>query len=389
MKSQTWSPTARYTAFVLVLLFILFVGWEIREMLRPMLMGGIIAYVLYPFISLLHHRLRLSRRLASNIVFFTSLALLILVPVLLVPILSYQTKEITLDLEITLAQMQQYLSVPLHVGGISLDLGTLIPQLRATLAAPLASTPENTLQFIRNTSRNTLWGVIILVSTYLFMTEWENIRGGLVRLAPREYQLDVRKLYHAIKHVWIAYLRGQLTLMIIVGVTFTIVWTIIGVPGSLYLGLLAGVFSVIPDVGPLAATILALAVALLEGSTWLPINNFLFGLLVVGLFVLLINIKNIWLQPHILGRSVHMHSGIVFLAIVGALIFTGIAGAFIIVPVLASLGVIGKYLHARILGLPPFQGEDSTQGRPKPGSDDPVEPESKPAPEGAKKKASR
>jgi hypothetical protein len=46
-------------------------------------------------------------------------------------------------------------------------------------------------------------------------------------------------------------------------------------------------------------------------------------------------------------------------AIVAAVIFTGVLGAFIIVPVLASLGVIWKYLHARILGLPPFQDEKS------------------------------
>ena len=50
----------------------------------------------------------------------------------------------------------------------------------------------------------------------------------------------------------------------------------------------------------------------------MPINNFLFGLLVVGLYVVLINIKNIWLRPYILGRSVNMHEAIVFVAIIGS-----------------------------------------------------------------------
>jgi predicted PurR-regulated permease PerM len=140
-----------------------------------------------------------------------------------------------------------------------------------------------------------------------------------------------------------------------VAVVFSIIWTIIGLPGAVVLGILAGLFSLIPDVGPFAATALALIVALLEGSTWLPISNLWFGVLVAGLYAVLINIKNIWLRPMILGRSVHMHEGIIFVAIIAAVVFTGIIGAFIIVPVLASLGVIGRYLRRRLLGLPPFE----------------------------------
>lgn len=52
-----------------------------------------------------------------------------------------------------------------------------------------------------------------------------------------------------------------------------------------------------------------------------------------------------------------MHEGVVFVAIIAAVIFTGIVGAFIIVPVLASAGVIGRYIHARLLGLPAFEDE--------------------------------
>ena len=89
-------------------------------------------------------------------------------------------------------------------------------------------------------------------------------------------------------------------------------------------------------------------------STWIPISDFWFAILVFGSYVVLINFKNIWLRPHVLGRSVHMHEGLVFIAIVAAVVFTGILGAFIIVPVLASAGVIVGYMRRRILGLPPF-----------------------------------
>ncbi len=387
MKSQ-WSTSARYFTLTLIIVFLVVVGYAIRELLRMLVAAGLIAYLLYPFVSLLQQHFKFNRKLASNIVYFVSLALMIALPAVLVPILSHQTSEITYDLQQTLAQAQQYLAKPIYIGGIALDLSTVISQLKDSVSTLFSPVSQNALVLIRNTSRGTLWALVILVSTYFFMTEWENIREGMIRIAPEAYRLDCRKLYYRIKQVWMAYLRGQLTLMIIVAITFIIIWTIIGLPGSLYLGLLAGLFSIVPDVGPFAATVLALAVALLEGSTWLPINNFLFGLLVVGLYAVLINVKSIWLRPYILGRSVHMQEAVVFVAIIAALIFTGILGAFIIVPVLASLGVIWNYLHARILGLPPFRDEiPASASDPETDAAEPAE--SQPAPKSNKKKSSK
>ena len=356
MKSE-WSLPARYFALTLVIVFLVFIVYQVREMIRPLILAGVIAYLFYPFVSLLQQHFKLNRRQASNVVYFASLAVMIALPIVLVPILSRQTTEIAFDLQQVLTQAEQYLAKPIIVGGAVLDLSSVVAQYKNALLAVFSSTPQNAIQLIRNTSRNTLWGIVVLVSTYFFMTEWENLREGMIRLAPETYRQDIRRLYAQIRQVWTAYLRGQLTLMLIVAVTFIIVWTAIGLPGSLYLGFLAGLFSIVPDVGPFVATVLALTVALLEGSKWLPINNFLFGLLVVVLYAVLINIKGIWLRPRILGRSVHMHEAVVFVAIIAAVIFTGVLGAFIIIPVLASLGVIWNYLHARILGLVPFQDE--------------------------------
>ncbi len=356
MKSE-WSLSARYFTLALVIAFMVFVGYQIRVLFRPLILAGVIAYVFYPLVVLTQQRFKLNRKAASNIVFFVSLALMIFLPVLLVPILVKQTSEIGQDIQQTLSQAQRYFAVPIYIGGIPIDFAAMIAQYRVSLSNPLSSISQNPVSLIRNTSRSTLWILIIFGGTYFFMTEWEGVREGLVRIAPEPYRADIRKLYSQIRQVWMAYLRGQLTLMIIVAVTFIIVWTAIGLRGSLYLGLLAGLFSIVPDVGPIAATALALAVALLEGSYWLPVNNFIFGLIVVGLYVVLINVEHIWLRPYILGRSVHINEVIVFVAIIAAIIFSGILGAFIVVPVLASLVVIWNYLHARMLGLAPFRDE--------------------------------
>jgi predicted PurR-regulated permease PerM len=146
-----------------------------------------------------------------------------------------------------------------------------------------------------------------------------------------------------------------------VGVAFTIAWVIIGIPGALVLGVIAGLFTLVPDVGPFLAMVLAAGVALLEGSTWIPLSNFWVAGIVVIVYLVLINLKNFFLRPYIMGRSVHMNEALVFIAIVIATILKGILGALLVVPLLASAIVIGGYVQRRVLGLPPFEDDGSKQ----------------------------
>jgi predicted PurR-regulated permease PerM len=152
--------------------------------------------------------------------------------------------------------------------------------------------------------------------------------------------------------------------MIIVGVVFTVVWLFMGIPGALVLGVIAGLFTLVPDVGPFLAIMLAAGVALLEGSAWGPLMslpNFWVAAIVIVVYLVLINLKNFFLRPIIMGRSVHMNEGLVFVVIIVATILEGILGALLVVPVIASLTVIAGYLRRRILGLSPFEDDGSQQ----------------------------
>lgn len=357
--TQQWNTNTRYLAIGLILVFIVFIGWQIREIFQPLITAALIAYVVYPFVHIIQTRFKLRQAVASRVVYFIALALMIAVPISLAPTLVRQTQKIAIDLLKTLDEVEAILTKPVQFAGFTLHLEAMIPDAKNSLSSLLAPLPEDALALLETTSIGTLWFLIIVVSVYYFMTDWDKMRDWVISLAPEDYQHDAWRLYREIKTIWISYLRSQLTLMIIVAVTFSIIWSIIGLPNALLLGILAGLFSLIPDVGPFAATVLALIVALLEGSdwAWMPQNNLIFALIVAGLYVVLINIKNIWLRPMIYGRSVHMHEGVVFVAIIAAVVFTGITGAFIVVPVLASLGIIGRYVHARILGLPAFEDE--------------------------------
>ena len=111
--------------------------------------------------------------------------------------------------------------------------------------------------------------------------------------------------------------------------------------------------------------VLAASVALIEGSYYWNLSNFWFAVLVVGVYIVLNYAKNIWIMPRVVGRSVKLHEGVVFVAIIAALFVQGVLGVLIVIPLLASLLAIGEYLRRRILGLPPFpevqEEEDSPE----------------------------
>jgi predicted PurR-regulated permease PerM len=149
----------------------------------------------------------------------------------------------------------------------------------------------------------------------------------------------------------------------VVWIVFTIAWMVIGIPGALVLGVLAGLFTLVPDVGPTLAAMLAIAVALLEGSTWIRLsdvpsmNNLIVAGIVLLTYIVLINLKNALVRPIIMGRSLHMNEALIFIAIMIATILEGIMGALLVVPLLASVVVIMEYIRRRVLGMPPF-GDD-------------------------------
>jgi predicted PurR-regulated permease PerM len=216
-------------------------------------------------------------------------------------------------------------------------------------------------QLLESTSVGVLWFLVIMVSVHLFLSHWPRMRDWLIDLSPPRYQNEMRELYRRISQVWMAYLRGQIVLMVIVGVVFTIAWWIIGIPGALALGVIAGFFTLVPDVGPFVAAVLAVGVALLEGSSWIPLSNFWVAGIVAVTYLVLINLKGLLLRPYVMGRSVHMNEGLVFIAIIIATILAGILGALLVVPVLATVVVAGEYVRRKVLGLPAFDEEGGVQ----------------------------
>lgn len=349
-----WSLPFRYLVGTLAFIALLVLIFYARQAASALIVAGFVAYLINPAVMLLVRNTRLSRTAAVNIVYFSALILLAGIPATLTPIFFNEAQLVLQDLLDLTSQLSELLSKPVEFNGYVFhfeQIGKDLSQIQTTFLSPL---PEEMLQLIESTSLGVLWFLVVLVSVHLFLSHWPEIRDWMIGLAPSDYQDEVRELYKRIRQVWMAYLRGQIVLMLIVGVVFTVAWMVIGIPGALALGVIAGFFTLVPDVGPFLAAVLAVGVALLEGSSWVPLSNVWVAGITLATYLVLINLKNFFLRPYVMGRSVHMNEGLVFIAIMIATILEGIMGALLIVPLLATVSIIGEYIRRRVLGLPAF-----------------------------------
>lgn len=365
MRPQ-WDTPLRYTVLILLLILLLATLWYVREIFQPLITAALIAYFLSPAVNFVVVRFRLRRKTAANLVYFLSLAVIIALLVSAVPLLFDELQAVTNDLTVALNELETALQKPIMIGSLPFQFGTLVPALRHTVTGFTIPNAQDAVRILQVTSRNFLWFLVIVVTAYYLMTDWDKLRTNLIKIAPRSEQDDLNRLYHEIRTVWMSYLRGQIRLMFVLALIYSIAWFAIGLPGALALGVLAGILNLLPEVGPFAVAVLATIIAFIEGSTYIPVSNFWFAVITLSLYLLLNNFKTIWLQPRILGKSVFLHEGIVFVAIIAAIVLQGVLGVLIIVPLLATIVVLGRYVRRRLLGLPPFADEEPGSRAPRP-----------------------
>ena len=360
-KDNQWNLVFRYVVGIIFLIALIAFILYAREAVRNLVIAAFVAYLINPAVEYLSKRMIMTRTAAVNFVYFSSLILLVGVPATLAPIFYDEAQIVLQDILNLSSQLSNTLSRPVEIFGLVFHLEEWAQSLDQVQNAFLAPLPEQALQWLETTSVGFLWFLIILVSVHIFLSEWPNMRNRLFSFVQEPYRAEVEELYKRVRRIWMAYLRGQIVLMVIVGAVFTIVWLIMGIPGALVLGVIAGLFTLVPDVGPFLAAVIAAGVALLEGSSWIPLSNVWVAGILILVYLVLINLKNFFLRPVIMGRSVHMNESVVLIAILIATILEGVLGALLVVPVLASVIVIAGYIQRRVLGLPPFEGDGSTQ----------------------------
>lgn len=342
--------------FLLTILGI-FLIWSVRVVIKPLVIAGLFAYLLNPLVDFLAQRRRISRSTAIMLIFLIILVALIALPSLLLPTLVTEVQTLSSVFTKSLDHVQDIFYKTVVISKWSFHIGDLLPNLEKTFSESATTLSKDVLQMVGSTGDQFIKLMIILAASFYLLRDYERLRDWLFGLFAETHQPTVAIVYEEIKRIWSGYLQGNLTLMAIVGVSFTLAWLAIGLPGAIILGVLSGLLTIIPDVGPAISAFLAILVAGFEGSNFLHISNLWFAVLVLGIYFILINTINIFFRARIYARSVKMHDGVIFLAIMSAILVQGVMGALIVVPTLASSVIIFKSIYRAMFGLP-IQGDN-------------------------------
>ena len=348
-------PTARQLLVGVAVIAVAWVIWRTRGALAPFFVGAVIAYLLAPIVEWLSDRLRMvpgigrvARPLSIVVAYVGVIAVLVVAGIYLVPPVVDQTTQFVADLPSYLDTLQGEIvnlrqlyetAVPESIRSqITSSVQSAGTQSTSAVQGALMATfgaVGSIIGFLAGLALLPLWVFYILVDQHEGMN-W------FYHLWPATWRSDVRRLVGIIDRILAAYIRGQLLLGVIIGVVTGLALWAIGIPQPLVLGLIAGVFELIPVLGPWLAFAVAAVVTVATDPSRM--------IFVAPAFLAIQQLENTFLVPKVQGGAVRIHPAFIMtlLAVGGAL--WGILGMIVIVPVAAILRDSFTYLYHRLGG---------------------------------------
>jgi predicted PurR-regulated permease PerM len=369
-RVRHWSKFTKRTVTLVILLLLALVVYRFRDVIPPLVIAFLLAFILDPIVDFLTDRLHLSRGLVTTLVFLVLVVAMMAVvaaPVTVVPSIPRLVRSAQIDVIRIITDIGAFFERPVEIGGYPLDLSDVYRELSATLRSFVASVAQGTLDIVVNIASGAFWLIVILITAFYLTKDGDRIVEQLDDLAPPDYRHDFVRLRQQITDVWSAFLRGQLLLGLTLAVITVVVCTSVGLPYAVALGLLAGLMEFVPSIGPFIAAIPAVLLALFQGSSFLPLSNFWFAVLVTGLYLVIQQVEGNLLVPRILGRSLNLHPLVVLIGIIFGGSLAGILGMLIAAPVLATLRVVIRYVFYRLYDRDPFAQPARETAPPQPG----------------------
>lgn len=396
--NTTWSRPTKYIAGVGLVLLAVYLIYLSRSVLSILIIAALIAMIVHPAINWLQVRARLPRGLAVALVYLVGVILVPLALALAIPaIINAVNYVISLDyqaitrsiMEWTRGTLSAIKNAQLPIASLDMYLDRIADALLEQIQPVAPTTPQgeappvSTILQSLSTALTTTFGAaaglvgsvvssvalvffMLLASIYMSLGA-HTYREMFLRSVPEVYQPEIITLMGRIGRQWNAFFQGELLLMLIIGVMSWVGLTILGVPGAIYLAIVAGLLELIPNLGPIIATVPAVIVALLQGSTHLPVDNLVLAALVVGLYVLIQQLENNLIVPRVLGGAVDLPPLIVLIGVLVGATVSGVLGALLATPMIASLREITRYVYRKILGQDPYPPEEQKAAEQKNG----------------------
>jgi predicted PurR-regulated permease PerM len=351
-----WSPRVKLTVTLLLLGLSIFLLYIFRAAITPFIIAVLLAFILNPIATWIEEQLKLRRVFATMLAYLFFLVIVSILPLVIIPPLISQWTALSKNFSLLIEQAESLLGQSYTIAGFSIDPQQAVQSLVGSLQGLLQPAFSQTLRYVMDILSSLVWVVFVLVISFYFVKDSRYLSIWMETLPPPSYRKDYVYLRNEINLVWNSFLRGQLSLALLVAVIFTTVGLIIGLPFAFAMGVFAGMMEFIPSIGHGIWLTVALLLSFFAGSTWLPMPHWLFALLVLLMHLFYEQFDLNYLIPRIVGRRVQLPPVVVILGIVTGMLTAGVLGVVLAAPTIATGRVILRYFYANLLDEDPFPG---------------------------------
>ena len=315
-----------------------------RSMLIPLIIGAIIAVVLFPWARRLSRLLHASHQLATALIYLLLLAALVPLFLFVGPLLAERIDIAQEEVVGLLESWEETGATEITILGFRFVAQEMVDELTSAAADWVTATAGQAVGFAINVAHVILLAVVALVVGFYLTRDGERIVAKLIDVAPVRHRANLRRLANEIYEIWGCFFRSQLILCLIVGVILGVASAVLGLPQPLLLGIWGGLLEFLPTVGHMVWGATAVILAIFSGSTYLPLSPLAFVVLVVGVYIVFTQVDLNFLIPRIIGGSLNLHPLVVLLGVIAGIEIAGVLGVVLAAPTIASLSVVGRAL---------------------------------------------
>lgn len=323
------------------LIFCYFV-YTTKSVIMPFVAGMLIGYLFDPLVQKLT-KLRINRTIATTIVLL--LIISIFVPVIFI-IIKLANEQIINFLQ-NLPKFASSLST--KVEPIVKNISAAFPELAPVnikeymienaergvkiIGSLIAKIINQSFAFINLLSLL----IITPVVAFYMLRDWAIFTKKFNDLLPLKSKKDIRSIIDQIDRAMAGFIRGQLSVCLILGTIYSLGLYATGLHLGVVVGFVAGIISFIPYVGSITGFVTAITIALIQFNTPGPI------IAVAGVFLFGQMLEGLYLTPKLVGDSVGLHPVWVMFALLAGGVILGFLGIMIAVPVAAIIGILIKH----------------------------------------------
>jgi predicted PurR-regulated permease PerM len=332
-----WLTVALVTAGLLYLL---------SPILMPFFLALILAYLGNPFVTWLT-RWYIPRTLAVVIFFAILVVTILMLVLLLLPVLEHQLSLLISQLPAILEWLQQQ-AIPWVTRALDIEETINLSSLSSMISQHWQQAGGFAGQLVKTVSQSgvalIIWLanlVLVPVVAFYLLRDWRSVVTNMCKLIPRKYEPEALQLMTECNAVLRGFLRGQLLVMLGLGVIYTFGLWLVGLNLAVLIGFVSGIVSIVPYLGFFIGIMLATIAALFQFGEWMPL------IYVWIVFSVGSTIEGAVLTPWLVGDRIGIHPiAVIFAIMVGGYLF-GFLGILLALPAAAVLMVMLRHLNQR------------------------------------------